>query len=177
MDREKVKKGLECCLTLDSPCGDCPYYSYEDIQELDCERNLRHDARALLKEQDELLRKLQKDKDKLCLDVSEWKHKFHDAPPKFVSQGVVDQICWERDTALSQLEQIGKGLGSKMDDIVALLKEQEAVKPVLDEQTGRIWLCGKCGMYVGFEDNDPHDPNEFDKYCRECGRPVLWEGR
>ena len=61
--------------------------------------------------------------------------------------------------------------------MVELLKEQEAVKPVLDEQTGRIWLCGKCGSYVGFEDNDPHDPNEFDKYCRECGRSVLWEGR
>ena len=58
-----------------------------------------------------------------------------------------------------------------------MLKEQEPVKPVLDEQTGRLWLCGKCGSYVGFEDNDPHDPNEFDKYCRECGRPVLWEGR
>lgn len=62
-------------------------------------------------------------------------------------------------------------------DALTLLKEQEAVKPVLDEQTGRIWLCGKCGSYVGFEDNDPHDPNEFDKYCRECGTPVLWEGR
>lgn len=44
MDREKIIKGLECCLRLDSPCEDCPYYSYEDIQELDCERNLRHDA-------------------------------------------------------------------------------------------------------------------------------------
>ncbi len=63
------------------------------------------------------------------------------------------------------------------EEIIALLKEQEAVKPVLDEQTGRIWLCGKCGSYVGFEDNDPYDTNEFDKYCRECGRPVLWEGR
>ena len=38
------------------------------------------DALALLKQQDELLRKLQKDKDKLCLDVSEWKHKYHDKP-------------------------------------------------------------------------------------------------
>lgn len=61
--------------------------------------------------------------------------------------------------------------------VLSLLKEQEAVEPVLDEQTGRIWLCGNCGSYVGFEDNDPHDPNEFDKYCRECGTPVLWEGR
>ena len=60
---------------------------------------------------------------------------------------------------------------------LTLLKEQEAVKPVRDEQTGRFWLCGNCGSYVGFEDNDPHDPNEFDKYCRECGKPVLWEGR
>ena len=64
-----------------------------------------------------------------------------------------------------------------LQTVVGLLKEQEAVKPVLDEQTGRLWLCGKCGSYVGFEDNDPHDPNEFDKFCRECGRPVLWEGR
>ena len=52
MDRQKVIKGLEHCLTIDSPCGDCPYYSYEDIQELDCERNLRHDALALLKDQE-----------------------------------------------------------------------------------------------------------------------------
>ena len=64
-----------------------------------------------------------------------------------------------------------------IDDAVALLKEQDAVKPILDKQTGRMWLCGKCGSYVGFEDNDPHDPNEYDKYCRDCGTPVLWEGR
>lgn len=63
-----------------------------------------------------------------------------------------------------------------LKEILALLKEQEAVKPILGK-TGRIWLCGNCGSYVGFEDNDPHDPNEYDKYCRECGRPVLWKGR
>lgn len=38
--------------------------------------------KGLLKEQDELLHKLQKDKDKLCLEVSEWKHKYHDRPLK-----------------------------------------------------------------------------------------------
>ena len=64
-----------------------------------------------------------------------------------------------------------------INEILDLLKEQEAVKPVLDERTGRIWLCGKCGSYVGLEDDDPYDPNEFDKYCRGCGRPVLWGGR
>lgn len=64
-----------------------------------------------------------------------------------------------------------------INDALAMLKEQDAVKPILDKQTGRLWLCGKCGSYVGFEDNDPHDPNEYDKYCRDCGTPVLWEGR
>ena len=175
LDRANVIKGLECCSVSEGHCEKCPYETEGYVSE--CTSALARDAIALLKEQDERLCKLQKDKDKLCLEVSEWKHKFHDAPPKFVSQGVVDQICWERDVALSQLEQIGKGLGSKMDDIVAMLKEQEAVKPVRDKQTGRMWLCGNCGSYVGFEDHDPNDPNEFDKYCRECGKPVLWKGR
>lgn len=68
------------------------------------------------------------------------------------------------------------GLKDKaLTDALAMLKEQEAVKPVLDGLTGRIWLCGNCGSYVGFEDNDPYDPNEFYKYCCKCGRPVLWE--
>ena len=62
-------------------------------------------------------------------------------------------------------------------DALAMLKEQKPVKPVLDERTGRIWLCGNCGSYVGFEDHDENDPNEFDNFCRKCGRPVLWEGR
>ena len=33
---------------------------------------------ALLKEHDELLRKKQHDVDRLCNEISEWKHKFHD---------------------------------------------------------------------------------------------------
>lgn len=125
---------------------------------------------ALLKEQDERLRKLQKDKDKLCLEVSEWKHKFHDAPPKFVSQGVVDQICWERDTALSQLEQIGKGLGSTMDDIVAMLKEQEAknvVNMTLSKDCFLIASCPKCNALL--------TRVEHKNYCGYCGQAVKWE--
>ena len=59
--------------------------------------------------------------------------------------------------------------------VLTLLKEQEAVEPVRDEKTGRFWLCGNCGEYVGFEDNDPSDPNEFDNYCRNCGRKVKWK--
>ena len=125
-DIEKVIKGLGYCSEGNCLDNDCPYKKYQATEW--CRSVLEKDAIELLKEQDERLRKLQKDKDNLCLEISEWKHKFHDAPPKFVSQGVVDQIRWERDTALSQLEQIGKGLGSKMDDIVALLDKQDSEK-------------------------------------------------
>ena len=73
-------------------------------------------------------------------------------------------------------------------DVLALLKEQNAeirqlklalepVKPVLDEKCPRIYLCGNCGFYVGFEDHDDNDPNEYDNFCRKCGTPVLWKGR
>ena len=39
-----------------------------------------------------------------------------------VSQGVVNQIKWERDMALAQLSDIGKGLGSKMDDVAKIVR-------------------------------------------------------
>ena len=39
-------------------------------------------AIALLKENDELLHKKQKDIDRLCNEISEWKHNYHDRPLK-----------------------------------------------------------------------------------------------
>jgi len=164
---ENVIKGIDICLQR-FRCGeDCPYYNTEKIG---CMEQLREDALALLQEQEERLRKLQKDKDKLCLEVSEWKHKFHDAPPKFVSQGVVDQIRWERDTALSQLEQIGKGLGSKMDDIAAMLKEQEAVAPTvkINSYGTRFYYCPNCNREF-------YCHSQWDNYCANCGQAVKWE--
>jgi len=78
---------------------------------------------------------------------------------------------------LKEQEAVVPGGDSGMCEICSFYERALPVKPVLDEQTGRIWLCGKCGSYVGFEDNDPYDPNESNKFCHECGRPVLWEGR
>ena len=58
-------------------------------------------------------------------------------------------------------------------DALELLKEQmEKVEPISD---GRIWLCGNCKEFVGFEDHDDDDPNEFDIYCRNCGKKVKWK--
>ena len=84
--------------------------------------------------------------------------------------------CYAIDL-LKEQEAKTQGADSGMCEICSFYERAMPVKPVRDELTGRLWLCGNCGSYVGFEDNDPHDPNEFDKYCRECGRPVLWEGR
>jgi hypothetical protein len=52
-----------------------------------------------------------------------------------------------------------------IDDAIYLLKEQDAVEPFHDDD-GAYW-CGSC-----HEDIVWHQ-----KYCSNCGRPVLWEGR
>ena len=59
-------------------------------------------------------------------------------------------------------------------DALALLKEQEAVKPVLDKTSKRFYRCGACGECVGFIDLDVSDQNEQDNYCRNCGKSVDW---
>ena len=54
-------------------------------------------------------------------------------------------------------------------DAISLLKEQEAVKPELEHSgSGVTWwnVCGNCKTAI--------NPN--DKFCHECGKPVLWEG-
>ena len=55
-----------------------------------------------------------------------------------------------------------------LDDILALLKEQEPVKPERAYSGGgSTWwnVCGACKTAI--------NPN--DKYCHECGRAVKWE--
>ena len=47
--------------------------------------------------------------------------------------------------------------------IKELLKEQEAVKPTWSR--GKPF-CGACGLRI-----------HGGKFCSECGKPILWEGR
>jgi len=61
-------------------------------------------------------------------------------------------------------------------DALALLKEQEAVKPFIQisEHTGRKWLtCGACEYTIESEKESWEEIN----FCPKCGRPVLLEGR
>ena len=53
-------------------------------------------------------------------------------------------------------------------DALALLKEQEAVKPIrICTNYEQHWKCGKCNAVISLQD----------KFCHECGSPVLWKGR
>ena len=53
------------------------------------------------------------------------------------------------------------------NDTLAMLKEQEPVKPEQEHSGGGLtwWnVCGNCKTAI--------NPN--DKFCRKCGRPVEW---
>ena len=56
MDREKVIKGIDICLQRFHCGDDCPYYNDAKIG---CEEQLREDALALLKEQQQQILELQ----------------------------------------------------------------------------------------------------------------------
>ena len=52
------------------------------------------------------------------------------------------QVMWERDTALAQLAEIGKGLGAKMDDV----RENKRGKwERTSYKSGYGYKCSECG--------------------------------
>ena len=55
----------------------------------------------------------------------------------------------------------------RFDAGLSMLKEQEAVKPVL---VGNMWECGNCHAPVGIYLDDIRDD-----FCRKCGKAVKWK--
>lgn len=51
--------------------------------------------------------------------------------------------------------------------MVALLKEQEAVKPIPPTDESGLWKCGNC--------NHQLFRCTHQRYCEMCGRAVKWE--
>jgi len=51
-DREKVKKGLECCIAGDACISDCPYFVEVPMTDGRCITAVQKDALELLKEQE-----------------------------------------------------------------------------------------------------------------------------
>lgn len=74
----------------------------------------------------------------------------------------------------------GSDSGEAIAKAVEALKAQEPVRPVIEKNTssgecedpwGRLFFCGACGKRI----NEKYNPDEDDKYCKHCGRPVKWE--
>ena len=60
------------------------------------------------------------------------------------------------------------------DILVKLLREEEPVKPIVNQDE---WVCGCCGLAV--EQQRIFHPNaifhDFFEYCPHCGKKVDWE--
>lgn len=73
----------------------------------------------------------------------------------------------------------GYCIKSIASDALSVVKEPEAVEPDFkqDEKGIFVWCCGSCGadMYHIYDGVDK--AKEYAKFCRQCGKPVLWEGR
>lgn len=93
----------------------------------------------------------------------------------------------DREKAIRILEQnYSNGVFRSKDelmpvtDIIALLKVQESVRPIIEKNIstgecedpwGRLFFCGACGKRI----NEKYNPDEDDKYCKHCGQAVKWE--
>lgn len=84
-----------------------------------------------------------------------------------IERECVSRDC-DRNCSQCDLVQDRDWLLSVYDDALTLLKERETnpIEPV--EETVNdvlLWHCGKCGFYLGPNDN----------FCSNCGRSVKWK--
>lgn len=77
-----------------------------------------------------------------------------------VSRGVLEQVMWERDLAISQLAEIGKGLGEKMDDV----QEVRHGRWIWDDEG---YHCSECFFHAYGETGEILSGHWH--YCPNCG--------
>lgn len=73
----------------------------------------------------------------------------------------------------------GRCITAVQADALALLKEQEAIKPTtfVDKDTGETrYECSNCGYEVGYEELAVSGIVEIKhSYCPNCGKKVKWD--
>ena len=84
-----------------------------------------------------------------------------------VIKGLEQAIAFFRDRVTGDM--YDKWLHASVDAL-ALLKAQEAVKPIMHyvpdgKRSSAAWQCGNCLIDIGYGVN----------YCYNCGRAVKWE--
>lgn len=88
-----------------------------------------------------------------------------------VSASAYRQVTWERDVAISQLQEIGKGLGENMNDVVKQRKGKWILKQEYDisEEDGeKYWECSLCGC-----GSDSYDTTYHTNFCPNCGARMV----
>ncbi len=79
-------------------------------------------------------------------------------------------ICSHEDCPYYREYNGGKCISALASDALALLKAQEPVEPVHEDERDISPLrCGNCGAFVLITNGYKA------KYCFECGRAVKWE--
>lgn len=80
-----------------------------------------------------------------------------------VSDEALKQVMWERDIALGQLAEVGKGLGAKMDDVRPVVHgrwvECGDNQPI---SCDKVYCCSHCRENRRFE-------WQLKPFCQECG--------
>ena len=80
-----------------------------------------------------------------------WVHIFEIPTEDAVSSETYQQTIWERDVALAQLNEIGKGFGEVMDDVATVVRCRDCVH-CADDWNGNQpqFTCelGRCGEAV-----------------------------
>lgn len=87
----------------------------------------------------------------------------------FMSLACLGQYMWERDVAISQLEEIGLSLGQKVDHVKEAINKQ-VIKDIIAEKYfyGENYYCPYCKKYLGADHNNLKDV----KYCDKCGQKI-----
>ena len=64
-----------------------------------------------------------------------------------------------------------------IENVISLLKEQEAVEPYVDFDGHDVWRCGKCGttIFHVYHNASDEDAKNYAKFCRHCGQAVKWK--
>ena len=94
----------------------------------------------------------------------------------------------DRDTVIQGLTKqidFAKKIGNRnitlyvnqAEDMLELLKDQEAVEPYMDYDGHDVWRCGNCGATIFHIEHSHADEDwkSYAKFCRQCGRRVKWE--
>lgn len=89
--------------------------------------------------------------------------------------GTIEQVRWERDVAVSQLNELGLSLGQKVDHVKELIDkntENEAIDKSKNPTDWHVMHCPTCdrifwnsGQFMHYEP----------KYCEKCGQKMLWK--